>query len=989
MKIFILFLLVIYTKAYAANFHIYPNNNESVVRAILKEHDPKSNIRDVFTKLEKRLLKDERVNTHLLNVNTKLNITKLKSLFPKLKIEKQSIISINSLDYSPTQWYLKNTGELFTKWTSDIDSIQIQAVAFEDINTPLQENLKEVLIAVIDSGVDTQHPDLKNKIYNNPLECSNLVKYKDCLKEQKDKNICHERYAKTDSNNNGYPLDCQGWSLTNNSYPGVNLSGNPEVDDKNGHGTHVAGIIAAEHNKMGIDGIVKNVKILPIQVALSSSETDPIENIAKGVLYAIKSNVDIINLSVGWRFQFDSTLMREMVELANSKNILVVVAAGNNGHEDVSYPCAYKDVICVGAHDQTGAISKYSNSGVQVDILAPGDDILSTWPTSKRSKAFTRDNNFELLSGTSQAAPIISGALGLMIASGHAPQHARVKILQSTRTETKPVNVRNGNIDIKDALKSKVRSYIYPLNKEPYLVKYKESNNHKFLLKLKNYGETIQNSTIRISSPKDHEYRVVTPQINIPIFQNKEEKEFSIQFTTNSKSQSELYFDLEITTNNILKRYRLKAQFIRVITPELMANDLETVNVIDPLAQDINIKAFKNYTESTQVDFFIQRFDNLQNKVSVLKKTKDGYKQSKEISIKEKNPTFLSFSKIDIDIDDKDDYVISYIFTNSENMKITKFLILDHKLRLKRFLISPRNTFKNDITHMPSKFKWIKKGNVMAPAWIGFGLNATPVFIDPWRPKPKLEKNYFYYLTSNGLQNFNFPEDEIVLHTLYSPLNENNNHSVKVITSKGFGFFKEFNLYNVDKKPKLISLLKMQDYLDIFNLKAIPFDNTTHSATFHESTIDGGQNILSLNMTKNELEYNFTKLNSPILNESIFYINKNTNDSIFFQTEFKLGHYDTNSKQYKFRNSKVDIKRRRYIPLTHTSGLYLPASEAPGLTGELLHINDTGEFVSSSKHRTIAVQGCEEIGLISTQTKDLIGFYCFDSSKIKLLEIGR
>ena len=176
--------------------------------------------------------------------------------------------------------------------------------------------------------------------------------------------------------------------------------------DYNGHGTHVAGTIAAQRDNNGVVGVAPEASLLIVKV-LNKSGAGQYEWIIKGIHYAIEQKVDIISMSLGG--PVDVPELHEAIKQAVANNILVVCAAGNEGDGDDStnefaYPGYYNEVISVGAINHKRIPSKFSNSHNEIDVVAPGEEILSTYLNGKYAK----------LSGTSMAAPHVSGALALL-----------------------------------------------------------------------------------------------------------------------------------------------------------------------------------------------------------------------------------------------------------------------------------------------------------------------------------------------------------------------------------------------------------------------------------------------------------------------------------------------------------------------------------------------------------------------------------------------
>ncbi|WP_066062140.1 S8 family peptidase [Neobacillus soli] len=176
--------------------------------------------------------------------------------------------------------------------------------------------------------------------------------------------------------------------------------------DYNGHGTHVAGTMAASANETGVVGVAPEANLLIIKV-LDKHGSGQYEWIINGIYYAIEQKVDMISMSLGGSENVPE--LHEAIKKAVANGILVVCAAGNEGDgrdstEELSYPGAYNEVICVGAIGLNRNISEFSNSNKEVDVVAPGEGILSTYLNGKYAK----------LSGTSMATPHVTGALALI-----------------------------------------------------------------------------------------------------------------------------------------------------------------------------------------------------------------------------------------------------------------------------------------------------------------------------------------------------------------------------------------------------------------------------------------------------------------------------------------------------------------------------------------------------------------------------------------------
>jgi subtilisin family serine protease len=218
--------------------------------------------------------------------------------------------------------------------------------------------------------------------------------------------------------------------------------------DENGHGTHVAGIIAAvADNKRGIAGLARNARILPVRV-LDANGSGTSDNVANGIIWAADHGAKVISLSLG-STQSDPA-EQAAVAYAVSKNIVVVAAAGNDGCSagllglgatQPSYPAAYANVLGVGAINSNGSVASYSDCGSWVDVVAPGTSIISTMINKPSSDLGCQNGvGYCYLSGTSMATPYAAAAAALEIAKlGSSSQQSTVRsLLQSTADNIGP-----------------------------------------------------------------------------------------------------------------------------------------------------------------------------------------------------------------------------------------------------------------------------------------------------------------------------------------------------------------------------------------------------------------------------------------------------------------------------------------------------------------------------------------------------------------------
>ena len=249
------------------------------------------------------------------------------------------------------------------------DPLEGQQWALQTMRTPTAWNTTRgngVVVAVVDSGVDGSHPDLQGA----------LVAGKNTRTERGD-------YSSP-------------------------------ATDADGHGTHVAGIIAARSgNGLGISGVAPQAKVMPIK-ALDADGTGFMSDVMEGIIWATDKGAGVINVSLGGH---DATFADSAVSYALSRGVVVVAAAGNDGSAQPMYPAALPGVLAVAAVDQDGQPAGYSNYGNSwVDVAAPGTDIVSTTPGAR----------YATWTGTSMATPQVAGVAALIRSASPSADAAAV-----------------------------------------------------------------------------------------------------------------------------------------------------------------------------------------------------------------------------------------------------------------------------------------------------------------------------------------------------------------------------------------------------------------------------------------------------------------------------------------------------------------------------------------------------------------------------------
>ncbi len=292
------------------------------------------------------------------------------------------------------------------------DQYGIRVVGYTPYTDPdsawnvVDANQKNVVVAIVDSGLDMTHEDAPQYIWTNPKEIPD---------------------NKIDDDKDGFVDDVHGWNFLNE---------NQDFTDVRGHGTFVAGIIAAKQNNgLGIAGINPGAVIMPIKVADDEGETNSL-NIYRGINYAVDHGAKIINVSLGGRSI--SSLEQEAVERAGSLGALVVMAAGNNGEDLMTFgPSSSKQALSVGQVDYSGVRSTVSNWGANLGVLAPGEKIYSLCSKdNKHVLPSIRKAGYYQQDGTSFSTPMVTATASLLLARDPSLTNRQIAdIILSTATD--------------------------------------------------------------------------------------------------------------------------------------------------------------------------------------------------------------------------------------------------------------------------------------------------------------------------------------------------------------------------------------------------------------------------------------------------------------------------------------------------------------------------------------------------------------------------
>ena len=289
-----------------------------------------------------------------------------------------------------------------------------------DFAHALSRGRPDIRIAVLDTGVNLDHPELRGKIV-----------------------------GKADF------VDLAG--LDTSSFVGDYLGADDDPEDELGHGTHVAGIIAAEGVAMD-PGIVPECRLLAVRVLATLKDgarlqgAGIVDNINNGIKWAVDQHADVINMSLGIRHTGGGLPHEAVIRYALDHGVTVIAASGNDGTSTKYYPGALPGVVAVGAVDDDGNVASFTSYGAQITVVAPGVNILSSFAHGR----------YAVASGTSQASPCVAGAAALLasLARDHGARLGAGNVAAVLRqTSDRPdrrlrtIHAGYGEINLTDAVK--------------------------------------------------------------------------------------------------------------------------------------------------------------------------------------------------------------------------------------------------------------------------------------------------------------------------------------------------------------------------------------------------------------------------------------------------------------------------------------------------------------------------------------------------------
>lgn len=961
---------------------------------------------------------------------------------------KSSFTSID--DYTSKQWYLFNSDVILRKITWDTLDLSKYIKGIKEASIQINENSnlgKDILVAVLDSGLDINHPDFidkngESRLFSKKENCEKIELYKTCTLT-KSKKICDKEFLtkENDLDGNGFPLDCYGWSVVESGI------GSPIVNDNISHGTHVAGIIAAADNAFGITGVAPKAKILPVRVINEDPSgdneksegqktgTSVVSQVARGLVYALKNKADIINMSLGWNGRSDSILVSDLVDAATQQGTFVVAAAGNDGTNALVYPCQYKNVICVGAHQNDGLRIEFSNYGNGVDISAPGMNIFSTIPNDIEAEIFTEKSGYDYKDGTSMATPIVSGAIARLLSDGVSREDLRAKLyLGATQLDkNNSTDVLSGLLNIKNSLKVNLLPYFIPERKGIYPAILQEgSDSFKIKFSLKNIGSDLTRPVsfeLSIKDVKNLSNKVTLNQTTFSIPSLKKNEVFStiLEFTkTSDKLDSEIEIIAKTKDQNLKQTFQipiLLSTYFSKSEPLSNSQKLPLINSND-FDKDSILFSIKNLDQNSNIDYFAFSPGSDENSLNIqfLKQENNQYRvyPKKEFNFgRAVSPRTIQ--RLDVNLDGKSEYFVTFVSDKIRGEAVLSFLTyyLDENGNevLPHFVFSGKT--KPTSLFQLNNFQWLNIGTRLTPAWIN---DSATVAVDELKlayhpllnPNPELNKKarIFYHdpaateglrtipeLYLEGRNPLYFFDQKTIgeINFLAEPkLNENKN-------SYFYGSIQnnlKINFYNFETKPSRNLTLGINKDLPLTPLSSL---ESVPALLVQKNMGTPSQNFSLLKNEGKTISFNEIQINSQYPEDAVFRgvasfygVNRfATYAMAMYDLYFKDESTSTNTlstslRRYTFLPSEI-FNRQFFPAVIKDQNTLLPAVRIPdgmgAYPGSEVIIPEKDPLTSQStrlyrpaKFRYL-VEGCDELSAIPSQNANpyFAVYFCGDS----------
>jgi cell wall-associated protease len=572
----------------------------------------------------------------------------------------------------PYQWSLLNQGQSYIREKDDIHNLPLAGVSSKDVgwkniylNLP---QIQRMIVAVLDSGVDLEHPDIKENLWKNDKECG------------QDPNVDHD--------NNKLPGDCHGWNFTE----AIDSEEAKSPQDFDGHGSHVAGIIAAAQNDIGIVGINPRALIMPVKVmrdANSKSEVATSESFAQGIIYATNMGANIINLSLGWPKSLETKYLREAIYYALSKNVIIVAAAGNNNSSEPLFPCAYDGVICTAASTLDGRFAGFSNFGGHIDTVTPGEAILSLNPMQFEPEFFSVPG-YDIKSGTSQASPVLAGLISILKAQEPTISLDEIfgRLYSARQNDDKDKYVLGGNATW-DSLSRKITGpVIRPVLKRIRQIILNGSlPETKLNVPIRNLGLEASKIVVQIESLSTG-VEFIDGVKQLDLIKSSEIKDllFDVR-VTNLYAESQVKIKITISGPEGILSFLNDIPVVRDIKNEALfkKNSFTFAKKPLPMGSIVNgrinpfLSTLESYGASRSHEFYVRRTSKEEKSLTltVFRHQEDNIIEAIRPIVINQFQNLINFLKVDLNLDGQEDYLVQTI-NEDQKGKYFQFAFYNH-----------------------------------------------------------------------------------------------------------------------------------------------------------------------------------------------------------------------------------------------------------------------------------------------------------------------
>ncbi len=920
------------------------------------------------------------------------------------------------------QWALDNNGFSQEIELSDIEVLGVRGRAGEDIGLkglPTENPERKIKVAVVDTGIDLGHPAFSRTLRTSGPECEAEARYHACMNTIPDKEACHRQFAKIDADGNGYPRDCHGWSVLGAKDVRTGVAGRPDPSDEVGHGTHVSGIIAAQGF---VQGAIENVELIPVKVIGSdrgSASTElPVpsgdeftkitaeaDHFARGVLYALRAGAQVINLSLGYSIRDDSTLMRRMVELALSRGVVVVAAAGNQSSRTPVYPCTYAGVLCVASHSSDGSISYFSNYGDAVDIAAPGHGILSTWLRTLYPSVFTERKGYDFKNGTSMSAPYVTAGITRLLNLGYSAREAKARVLAGARPHRLPTGMSDpfpkttlgGNLDLASAVALPIRPLIRPTQKGPLFLSWDALRSNvlprsTLRMALKNeWGAAPGPVVVNLGEPKARDGVASVLRIFPRAFQfdgwgENEERVLEVEVTWSDGEEPSAEYQLPVEISGpgfATSRFEKSVEFVVPVGPIERASSLRpgvrvlSSGILDPAA--LPATSFKPIACADGGYLGIhQEAGTLV--LSVLNREKEGGLKpgSSIIKLDTQSERLISFDCLDTDGDSLMEYIVAVADPATKRFSVRYF---DRDLRENS---ERRSGFSTEVAVPSRELVWSTYRGRKVPHFIARGKvpEADLPPVNPWESaadRMRSAENSRLYrvlpgdlVSTSGCLRLVIPVREEEKYLLRQFLGRGES----ILLFRGEGFLGDFSVIPfVDGTllPFRESRLAMADYQYLGLLPSVRTSNSW--SVFWEASTAGRLRIFALFFDGIVRSYTQPTLRPGDGARELISVDADSGGTVsgFYRSRYYLHAFDQGTGAVRAADTRMHEARTVHVPgvqgtliLPEQAGASLTTEVLQGVATEALSAESPGELRKLARHKTAGVGGCEIIDLVPT-----------------------